>query len=58
MSTILIIDNEISIRKTLSEILGFEGYTIEESADGEEGLILFLQKTFDVFLCDILKCPN
>ena len=34
---ILIIDDEKAIRKTLTEILGFEGYKIDEAADGEEG---------------------
>lgn len=57
MSTILIIDDERAIRKTLAEILGFEGYKIEEAADGEEGLAQFRQKLFDVVLCDI-KMPK
>lgn len=54
---ILIIDDEIAIRKTLAEILSFEGYTIREAADGEEGLKLFSEKKFDAVLCDI-KMPK
>src|ERR1043165_7930709 len=57
MASLLIIDDERSIRKTLSEILSFEGYKIEEAADGEEGLKKFREKTFDVVLCDI-KMPK
>lgn len=57
MPHILIIDDEKAIRKTLSEILSFEGYTIEEAADGEEGLKKFREKTYDVVLCDI-KMPK
>lgn len=57
MSTILIIDDEKAIRKTLSEILSFEGYKIEEAADGEEGLKKFSEKTYDLVLCDI-KMPK
>ena len=57
MADILIIDDEKAIRKTLSEILGFEGYTIEEAVDGEEGLKKFGQKNYDVVLCDI-KMPK
>lgn len=57
MSNILIIDDEKAIRKTLSEILSFEGYDIVEAADGEEGLKLFKDKTYDVVLCDI-KMPK
>ncbi|SRR6266487_2876953 len=57
MATILIIDDEKSIRKTLTEILTFEGYKIEEACDGEEGLKKFSQKTYDLVLCDI-KMPK
>ncbi len=57
MSNILIIDDEKAIRKTLSEILSYEGYKIEEASDGEEGLRKFKEKTFDVVLCDI-KMPK
>ena len=57
MATILIIDDEKSIRKTLGEILSYEGYKIDEAADGEEGLKRFSQTTYDVVLCDI-KMPK
>lgn len=54
---VLIIDDEKAIRKTLNEILSFEGYKIKEAANGEEGLKLFSEKPFDVVLCDI-KMPK
>ncbi|HKH61258.1 MAG TPA: sigma-54 dependent transcriptional regulator [Flavitalea sp.] len=57
MSNILIIDDEKAIRKTLSEILSYEGYKIEEASDGEEGLKKFREKSYDVVLCDI-KMPR
>lgn len=57
MPSILIIDDEVAIRKTLSEILGYEGYKITEAADGEEGLRIFREKNFDIVLCDI-KMPK
>jgi two-component system nitrogen regulation response regulator NtrX len=57
MPDILIIDDEKAIRKTLSEILSFEGYKIDEASDGEEGLKKFKDKTYDVVLCDI-KMPK
>lgn len=57
MPDILIIDDEKAIRKTLTEILSFEGYKIDEAADGEEGLRKFREKTFDLVLCDI-KMPK
>jgi two-component system, NtrC family, nitrogen regulation response regulator NtrX len=57
MSNILIIDDEKAIRKTLSEILSYEGYKIDEAGDGEEGLKKFTEKAYDVVLCDI-KMPR
>ncbi|MBI3139151.1 MAG: sigma-54-dependent Fis family transcriptional regulator [Sphingobacteriales bacterium] len=57
MADILIIDDEKAIRKTLTEILSFEGYKVDEASDGEEGLKKFREKTFDLVLCDI-KMPK
>lgn len=57
MAAILIIDDEKSIRKTLTEILTYEGYKIDEASDGEEGLKKFKEKTYDLILCDI-KMPK
>jgi DNA-binding NtrC family response regulator len=54
---ILIIDDERAIRKTLNEILSYEGFKIDEATDGEEGLKMFSDKTYDVVLCDI-KMPK
>ncbi|HWB26009.1 MAG TPA: sigma-54 dependent transcriptional regulator [Chitinophagaceae bacterium] len=57
MPNILIIDDEKAIRKTLGEILSYEGFKIDEAADGEEGLKYFNEKAYDVILCDI-KMPK
>ena len=57
MASILIIDDEKAIRKTLAEILSYEGYKIDEAVDGEEGLKKFGEKIYDVVLCDI-KMPK
>ncbi|MCP9750088.1 sigma-54 dependent transcriptional regulator [Ferruginibacter sp. HRS2-29] len=57
MTNILIIDDEKAIRKTLVEILSFEGYKIDEASDGEEGLKRFSEKNYDLVLCDI-KMPK
>lgn len=57
MPSILIIDDEKAIRKTLTEILRYEGYKIDEAADGEEGLAKFKEKSYDLVLCDI-KMPK
>ena len=57
MASILIIDDEKAIRKTLGEILSYEGYKIDEAVDGEDGLKKFSTATYDVVLCDI-KMPK
>ena len=57
MSNILVIDDERAIRKTLIEILGYEGFKTDEAADGEEGWKMFCEKNYDVVLCDI-KMPK
>jgi DNA-binding NtrC family response regulator len=57
MASILIIDDERAIRKTLTEILSYEGYKIDEASDGEEGLKKFGEKAYDIVLCDI-KMPK
>ena len=57
MSNILIIDDEKAIRKTLGEILSYEGYKMDEAGDGEEALKKFKEKAYDVVLCDI-KMPK
>jgi two-component system, NtrC family, nitrogen regulation response regulator NtrX len=56
-TSILIIDDEKAIRKTLTEILSYEGYKIDEASDGEEGLKKFTEKAYDIILCDI-KMPK
>jgi DNA-binding NtrC family response regulator len=57
MASILIIDDERSIRNVLKDILANEGYKTDEAADGEEGWKKFTTATFDVVLCDI-KMPK
>jgi len=57
MSNILLIDDEKAIRKTLQEILTYEGFKVKEASDGEEGLKMFNEKNYDVVLCDI-KMPK
>ncbi|MBU3715351.1 MAG: sigma-54-dependent Fis family transcriptional regulator [Ferruginibacter sp.] len=57
MASILIIDDEKSIRNVLKDILQHEGYQVEEAPDGEQGIKQFQSKTFDLVLCDI-KMPK
>jgi len=57
MATILLIDDEASIRRTLREILEFEKYQVMEAPDGFSAIELFKKQTIDVVLLDI-KMPK
>ncbi len=57
MANILLIDDEKSIRKTLREILEYEGYVVDEAGDGAEGLRMIQEGDYDIVLCDI-KMPK
>lgn len=55
--TILIVDDEKAIRKSLTEILSFEGFAIDEAADGVEAIKKIKENNYDCILCDI-KMPK
>jgi len=57
MASILVIDDEKSIRNTLQEIFEYENHKVELATNGPEGIKLFEHKVFDVVLCDI-KMPD
>ena len=57
MVRILVIDDERSIRNTLKEILGFEGYAVDVAENGSLGLELVKNTDYDIILCDI-KMPE
>lgn len=57
MIKILVIDDERSIRNTLKDILGFEGYAVEVAENGLIGLEFVKSTDFDIILCDI-KMPE
>jgi two-component system nitrogen regulation response regulator NtrX len=55
--TILVIDDEKAIRKTLAEILSFEGFAVEEAEDGAVAAEKIKERNYDCILCDI-KMPR
>jgi len=57
MAKILVIDDEKSIRSTLTEILEYEKYEVDEAPDGSAGIELVKKNEYDVILCDI-KMPK
>lgn len=57
MARFLIIDDEKAIRKSLREILEYEGFKVDEAGDGQEGLNTLQKEKYDIILCDI-KMPK
>jgi len=57
MAKILIVDDERGIRRTLKEILEYEGYEVQEAVDGVDGLNQIKAFDFDVVFLDI-KMPK
>ncbi len=57
MLKILVIDDEKSIRNTLRDILGFEGYQVELAENGLIGVEMVKSTEYDIILCDI-KMPE
>lgn len=57
MASVLVIDDDKSIRKALQEILLAEGYQVDVAVDGKEGYNLVKAKSYDCLLCDI-KMPK
>ncbi|MCD4679564.1 MAG: sigma-54 dependent transcriptional regulator [Bacteroidales bacterium] len=57
MASILVIDDEKSIRNSLRDILEYEKYKVDEAAEGIAGIELIQKNKYDVILCDI-KMPE
>ncbi|HXH28727.1 MAG TPA: response regulator [Candidatus Polarisedimenticolia bacterium] len=54
---VLVVDDELEVRRFLSEALLQDGYHVEVAADGEEAIRLVREKRINVALCD-LKMPG
>jgi CheY-like chemotaxis protein len=50
--SILIVDDEDSIRRALSRLLSRDGYTVETAANGRAALSQLETSTYDLILCD------
>ena len=57
MAKILIVDDEMPIRRTLREILEFEQYDVDEASDGLECVSKVQNNKYDVVIMDI-KMPK
>lgn len=54
MATLLVIDDEDSIRTLLKDVLGKAGHRVIEARDGREGLEAYRKNKIDLVLMDIL----
>jgi DNA-binding NtrC family response regulator len=57
MPKILVVDDEVAIRKALKEILEYEKFEVMEAEDGPTALKLAEKELFDLIFCDI-KMPR
>ncbi len=54
MAKILVVDDELSIRMGIREFAEYQGYEVEEAANGKEAVERCRQKDFDVIIMDIM----
>ncbi len=54
MTTILLIEDNASLRRNIAQILEIEGYRMRSAADGASGLELLRAEKPDLILCDIM----
>ncbi|MBD3222695.1 response regulator [bacterium] len=57
MQTILVVDDEVAIRDTLAQILGYEDYRVRTAASGPEALEALAAAPADAILLDV-KMPG
>jgi DNA-binding response OmpR family regulator len=51
---ILVIDDDASLRRMLKETLGSEDFVVGTAANGEQGLKMALQNSFDLIILDLM----
>lgn len=54
MPSVLVVDDEDSIRQLIREALQHAGYDVREARDGKEGLRCYRQEPADLVIMDIL----
>ncbi|MGB0562052.1 MAG: EAL domain-containing protein, partial [Spirulinaceae cyanobacterium] len=53
MNTILVIEDDATVRESLTELLEMAGYGVVGAADGNQGLLLAQQERPQAILCDV-----
>ena len=54
MKKILIIEDDLTLQESISDIIEQEGYQVTRADNGKKGLDLLSKNEFDVVLCDIM----
>ena len=54
MAKILVVDDELSIRMGIREFAEYQGYEVEEAANGKDAVERCRQKDFDIIIMDIM----
>lgn len=54
MASILLIDDDESLRNTIAEVLRRAGYTVDTAPDGKPGLALYRAALHDLIITDIV----
>lgn len=54
MSRILVVDDEMNIRKVVREYAEFEGYEVEEAENGMEAVKLCNENDYDLIIMDVM----
>ena len=54
MASVLVVDDEDSLRLLMREALGQAGYQVSEARNGKEGLLYYRQSPADLVIMDIL----
>jgi len=56
-ASILIVDDEATMREACHEVLASEGFSLQEASSGEEALQIIARRSFDLLILDI-KMPR
>lgn len=54
MYRVLVVDDEVNIRKVIREYCEFEGYQVVEAGDGREAVQICREQDFDIVVLDIM----
>ena len=54
MYKLLVVDDEVNIRKVVREYAEFEGYEIEEAEDGMQAIEMAKKKDYDLIIMDVM----